>query len=426
VRSHRWVAVLICLAVSLSVALTGCGGDSDPTVKIVADLPLQGAGSEQSMQMAWAIEHVIEEKYGGYAGDFKIEFESMDNSTEAAGTWDPGRCVDNAHSHASDGSIVGVIGTANSGCSEYEIPILNKAHVAMVSPADTAVGLTKSGSGTVPGQPERYYPSGKRSFFRVVASDDHQGRAGAAFMKSRGLMRVYVLDDNGLYGKGVADAFRISAKGQELKIVGRGRWDVEVRDYPALITRIKESRAEGVYVGGSLANNGRRLINAILRNTEGVKLLVSDGFVSSSIAAEGSAAEELFGTFPAAKATVSGRRLKRALERAEPDTQVEPYTVYAAAAAEVLLDAICRSNGSREDVIAKLFETDLETVVGPMRFDRNGDTKTVGKTDYVVVVYQARKGVWSRFRRRSSPPRAGRLHPVQGRKGCLRPVGPRS
>ena len=197
------VAVVTCLAVGLAVALTGCGGDSAPTVKIVSDFALQGVNAEQNKQMAWAIKYVIDKNNAAAKRHINIEFESRDNSTAAAGEWDAGKCVDNARSYVSDEAIVGVIGTANSGCSVYEIPILNEASIAMVSPADTAVGLTKGGlPGTVPGQPERYYPSGKRSFFRLVASDDYQGQKGATFMKKvLSVRRVYVLDDGGLTGR---------------------------------------------------------------------------------------------------------------------------------------------------------------------------------------------------------------------------------
>jgi branched-chain amino acid transport system substrate-binding protein len=419
-RPRSWMAVLACLAVGLSAALAGCGGDSTPTVKVVSDLPLQGESGEQNMQMAWAIEHVIEARYGSKAGRYRIEFRSMDNSTKARGTWDARTCVENAHSHVSDEAIVGVIGAANSGCSAYEIPILNQGQVAMVSPADTAIGFTS--------QPERYYPSGERNFFRVVPSDDHQGRAGATFLKSRGVRTVYVLDDQGLYGKGVADAFvdafTSNARKGGRKIVAREGWDGGHGTDPALVARIKASGAEGIYVGGSFATFGRRLIDEILRNTEDVTLLVSDGLVSSSLFGERSSLGGMFGTFPATKPTVSGERLKNALIRAEPDTHVDPYMVYAAAAAEVLLDAICRSDGSREDVIAKLFKTKLNTVVGPMRFDRNGDKAKVGRRDYAV--YQVREGAWTLYRPRPRLTRAARLDPVQEGQGCLKPVGPQS
>ena len=245
----------------------------------------------------------------------------------------------------------------------------------MVSPAVTAVGLTKGVRGTIPGQPQRYYPSGRRNFFRVVPSDDHQGRAGANFMKKElGVTRVYVLDDKGLYGKGVADAFRISAGEIGLKVVGHEGWDADPKDtdpkYTKLIAKIKKSRADGIYVGGSVSSNGGQLISELLGKTDKVKLLVSDGFLSSAIFAGGNPVDGVFGTFPAADTTASGDLLKSALVKTDPDAQIDPYAVYAAAAAEVLLDAICRSNGRREDVIAKLFETDLETVVGRMTVQR--------------------------------------------------------
>ena len=100
------------------------------TVKVVSDLPLLGGESVQSAQMEWAIGHVINERYGGKAGDFTIEYKSNDNATEAAGRWAASKCVDNAHSYASDNLVVGVIGPVNSGCAEYEIPILNRGETS--------------------------------------------------------------------------------------------------------------------------------------------------------------------------------------------------------------------------------------------------------------------------------------------------------
>ena len=119
--------------------------------------------------------------------------------------------------------------------------------------------------------------------------------------------------------------------------------------------------------------------------------------------------------------------MKSALVKTDPDAHIDPYTVYAAAAAEVLLDAICRSNGRRDDVIAKLFETDLETVVGRMtfnangdsvRFEKNGDRVDAAKTGYLK--YEASEGAWTLVRR--PPPRPGRQLAAQGAKPCLKPA----
>jgi branched-chain amino acid transport system substrate-binding protein len=258
----------------------------------------------------------------------------------------------------------------------------------------------------------------------VVPSDDYQGRAGADFMKKKlGVTRVYVLDDKGLYGKGVADAFRFSAGDIGLKVVGHKGWDADPKDtdpkYAKLIAMIRKSRADGIYLGGSVSSNGGQLIRELLSKIDKVKLLVPDGFLSSAIF-EGGPVDGVFGTFPAARATASGDLLKSTLVKTDPNTQIDPYFVYAAAAAEVLLDAICRSNGSREDVIAKLFKTKLKTklktVVGRMRFDKNGDPVNVAPTRYRV--YVAREGAWNSF----DSVRVGRWHTVHSRRACLKPA----
>jgi ABC-type branched-subunit amino acid transport system substrate-binding protein len=58
----------------------------------------------------------------------------------------------------------------------------------------------------------------------------------------------------------------------------------------------------------------------------------------------------------------------------QPDGQVRAWDVYAAAATEVLLDAIARSDGTRASVTRALATTRLnDSVVGPLEFDRRGE-----------------------------------------------------
>src|SRR5581483_5630356 len=107
--------------------------------------------------------------------------------------------------------LIGVIGTFNSGAAEIIVPILNRAPngpVAMISPANTYVGLTHSGPGTSAGEPNKYYPSGKRNYARVVAADDFQGAADATLAKQQGVKSLYILNDKEAYGLGVATNVR--------------------------------------------------------------------------------------------------------------------------------------------------------------------------------------------------------------------------
>ena len=259
----------------MALLAAGCGGgDDDSTgatgggetggggtaVKIVSDLPLQGSSAAQTETMNNAIKLYLD-SVGGKVGDFTVSFEAFDDSTAAKGAWDEATCAANARKYAEDESILGVIGTYNSGCAEIEVPIANEASLAYVSPANTAVGLTHVGVGSLPGEPDKYYPSGVRNYARVVASDDFQGQVDAAYMKDKlGVTKVYILDDKEAYGKGVADAFEQAAKDEGMTVAGHTGWDANAQNYKALMTQVKASGADGVYIGGIACLNGGQLV----------------------------------------------------------------------------------------------------------------------------------------------------------------------
>lgn len=399
-RKRSVFVVLGLLVALLAVVAAGCGGGGGgKTLKIVSDLPLQGSDRVQTEQMNRAIEFVLEQ--ADYkAGDYTIEFEKFDDSTAAAGKWDEAKCAENARTYVDDESIVGVIGTYNSGCAAIIIPILNEAPLAMVSPANTYQGLTVAGPGTEEGEPDKYYPTGTRNYARVVAHDLFQGKVGAAFMKNDlGVTKVFILDDKELYGKGVADAFQGAAEEIGLEVVGHEGWDKDAPNYTALMTKIKASGADGIYIGGISTNNGGQLVKdkvAIVGDNEKVKLLVSDGFVLSSLFDE-AGADNLAGAYgtaptqPPDKLTGSGAQFIKDFQAREGEgVAIEVYTIYAAAAAQVLLDAIARSDGTREDIVAKLFETNLsDSVLGPFSFDENGDPAAGTES-----IYKAENGAW--------------------------------
>jgi branched-chain amino acid transport system substrate-binding protein len=188
--------------------------------EIVSDLPMQGASSHQTKQMVQAIEMTLEQNHWK-AGNITLQYQACDDSTAQAGTWDSATCSANANAYAQDTSVIGNIGTFNSGCAELEAPVLNRApggSVAMVSPANTWPGLTQKTK--TPGEPEKYFPTGKRSYARVVAADNFQGPALAMTAKQLGVKSVYILNDKQAYGLGVATYFRDAAKKLGIQIKG--------------------------------------------------------------------------------------------------------------------------------------------------------------------------------------------------------------
>src|SRR5260221_9048194 len=138
-------------------------GSGSPDYIVASDLPLQGAGRAQTSEMVEAIKFALKQA-NFTAGSYKIGYQSCDDSTAQTGGWDSAKCASNGRMYAGNPSVIGVVGTFNSGCAKIEVPVLNRANpgpIAMVSPANTGVGLTMSGAsiGAEPGAPGKYYPT---------------------------------------------------------------------------------------------------------------------------------------------------------------------------------------------------------------------------------------------------------------------------
>jgi len=373
---------------------TGGGGEAT-TVKIVSDLPLQGSSAAQTEQMNNAIKLYLQD-IGNKVGNYTIEFEAFDDSTAAKGAWDEATCAANARKYVEDETIIGVLGTFNSGCAKIEVPIANEASLAYISPANTAVGLTHVGPGSESGEPEKYYPSGTRNYARVVTSDDVQGQIDAAYMKDKlGVTKVFILDDKDAYGKGVADAFESAAKDLGLAVAGHEGWDANAQNYKALMTKIKSTGADGIFIGGISCFNGGQLVKdkvAVVGDNEAVPTIASDGFVQVSLFDEAGAenVEGMYGSAPTLNPDDlpgAGKEFNAKVEAQFGAPEV--YTAYAVAALQMMLAALEKSDGTREGVTAALAGASADTVVGPITFDENGDP-----ADKFESIFQGKSGAW--------------------------------
>jgi branched-chain amino acid transport system substrate-binding protein len=391
--------VVVSLAGARSTATplpaSSCSAIQNPSGQylIASDLPLQGSGRTQTVQMTKAIAFILKQ-HGWKAGSKTLAYQSCDDSTAQAGKWDSGKASANANAYAQNQSVVGVIGTFNSGAAEIEIPILNRAPngpVGMVSPANTYVGLTHPGPGTAAGEPGKYYPTGKRNYIRIVAADDFQGAADALLAKKLGVKKVFILNDKEAYGQGVAADFRRAAQRLGIKIAGFTAWDGKATSYESLAVRIKSSGATGVFLGGLVCENGGKLIKDIRSGAPHAQIMAPDGFtpVSADVQGAGAAANGMtvsVAGLPNEKLKGAGKAFVKAFSKVagKPD----PYSVYAAQAAEVLVQAIARSNGSRADVARQLFNTKIKNgILGSFSINKNGDTSS-----NPVTVYQIKAG----------------------------------
>jgi branched-chain amino acid transport system substrate-binding protein len=412
-----WALVALLIA-AFAIAAVGCGGDDDegdggevaalpsascgpiryegegePDALIASDLPLQGANRALTTEMADAIELVLKQR-DWRVGDLNIGYQSCDDSTAQAGSWDSAKCSANARAYAQNEAVIGVIGTFNSGCAKLVIPVLNRAPdgpLAMVSPSNTNPGLTEAGPGADPGAPDIYYPTGTRNYARVVWNDQHQGAANALFARDQGLKNVFVLNDGQTYGLGIANLFRQYAQKLNIEIAGFQKWDENASAYDALASRIRASGADSVFLGGIVCLNGGKLIKDLRAGLpDDVTIFAPDGFtpISATIDGAGAAANEMFISqpgLPEDRLTGAGKKFVSDFKAETGKSTVDPYTAYAAQATVVLLDAIERSDGTRASVAEELFNTDIKGgILGNFSIDENGDT-TLGTVTFFKV-----------------------------------------
>lgn len=368
---NRRIKALSVLAVA-AVAAAGCGGGStnnppsaQTTLIVGVDIPFQGSAKDASDD-TWDAMNLYLEQQGGKAGNYKVQLQKYDDSTAAKGAWDDATCAKNAADHVANANEVAVMGTYNSGCAKLEAPVLNqdpKGPMLMVSHANTNPGLTKTWD---PGEPQKYFPSGKRSYARVVTTDDIQGPAAAQFAaKDLKVTKCFVIDDTETYGKGVADTFAAEAKKQNVQVVGRTSWNKGDANYTALFGQAKAAGADCVFLGGIYDNNGGQLIKdkvAVLGDNTKVKLIGPDGFsgypdllklsesagMNITFAGLSTGPLKAAGGAPAAFIDAYNKKFGR-----DPRTS---YALYGVQALQVILAAIEKSDGTRLGVRNAVFE----------------------------------------------------------------------
>lgn len=354
------------------------GAPAAQKVKIVSSLPRTGSDKGQTDSIVNAIKMALDEA-NNKAGGMTIEYEDMDDATAAKGSWDAGKEAENANKAVNDSSVVAYVGTFNSGAAAISIPILCKAELVMVSPANTYPGLTKPGKGEA-GEPDKFYSGCKRNYTRVVPADDLQGAVGAGWAKQIGAKKVYILDDTQLYGHGIAVVFEQTAKRIGLEVAGGPEGiDPKASDYRALAQKIKGTNPDLVYFGGITANNAGKLWQDIKAAMPDVKTMGPDGiFDQAFLKAAGNAAEGAYITFGGVGPSKLTGKGAEWYKRYKDKYKIEPeaYAAYGYEAAKVTLAGIDRAGkADRAAIRDAVFATkEFDGVLGKWGFDQNGDT----------------------------------------------------
>jgi branched-chain amino acid transport system substrate-binding protein len=374
-------------ALTLSLAFPAAAAEKAVTIGI--NLPLTGADAHDAELIKDGALLAIEEAnaQGGVAG-YKINVIVLDDGTATAGQYDPAQAATNARKMVSDTSVVAAIGPQMSGSGKAMSPILSQGNLAIITPASTNPDITD------PKFAGQYRPAGKAIYFRTVTTDAFQGPNMANyFADTLKVKSLYVLDDSGAYGVGIADAFQRQAEKRGIKILGRDQLNPKEADYATVLTKIKSLNPDALYYGG-VAQAGVKVVKQSYDILPKLIKAGGDGVLGAEI---------LKGAgFPAAEGWYATNAAPNVLEvpEAKPfvekfakkyGQQPENYSITAYDAALVILDSIKRvaaagKEVNRANVRDAIQESKVKTLQGEVSFDQNGDI-----TNRVVSVFQIKK-----------------------------------
>jgi branched-chain amino acid transport system substrate-binding protein len=368
-----------------SSSSSASGGGGGNTIDIYSSLPLQGASTAQTDPLVNGIKLALSEA-GNKAGNFTVNYQSLDDSTAAAGKWDPGQTAANARKVAADPKAVYYMGEFNSGASEVSIPILNQAGIPQVSPANTYVGLTTNLPGSAPGEPQKYYPTGKRNYLRIVPIDSIQAAADLIAMKQAGCTKVAVANDKEAYGQGLATLLGLEKGFYGVTITSNTGIDPTSPNFRSYASSIQGQGADCFFFAGIVSNGAVQITKDVHAALPKAKIFGADGVCTSSYTSQKA------GGVPAAidplmECTVAtqdlaaypgGKDFLKAYKAKYGSANPDPYAIYGFEAMKLGLDTIAKLGAKGNDksaVLAALFATtNRSSVLGTYGFDKNGDT----------------------------------------------------
>ena len=387
-------ALFVLGLVASSAACRPADNAEPATLRIYSSLPLQGDSRPQSEDVVKAMKLALEE-VGDSVGGFSIDYVSLDDASPEMGRWDPALIEANARKAAADPATIAYLGEFNSGATAVSLPVLNEAGILQVSPSNTYAGLTRVDGGAEPGEPDVYYPSGERTYGRVVPADHTQAAAQVGLMKQQGCTAVFVAHEEHAYGRGLAAVVTATAAEHDLRVTDTVAIDESARRFDDLAAQVRDARADCFFFGGITQPNALK-VTAAVAAVRGLKLFFPDGCAESAFTEhlEDDVAPRVAITNPTldqASYPPAGQAFFKAFDDAYHE-RPEPYAVYGYEAMSVVLDAIARAGEQaaptaegRQAVIDAFFATrSRDSVLGTYDIDAYGDTTLASYGAYRV------------------------------------------
>lgn len=399
----------LCVALTVAVLFLavspdrGSGAESSShELTVYSSLPLSGLARHQASAIVRGARLALEEA-GGVADGHSVRYLSLNDATSFARRWTPERTAANARRAARDDSTIAYLGEYNSGASAISMPILNVGGIPQISPSNTGIGLTRAALGAEPGEPDKYYPTGRRHYFRIATNDIVQGGALAVAARDRGCRRTASLHDGEVYGAGVGGWLRRYGRQIGLRVVyskripRRGR-----RRFGRFVRRVRSRRPDCVVFTGVVENGAVRLFRLLGSLIPRAKLFGSDGVAISTFTDPrrgglppriGRRVLVTVGTLVPEALPAAGREFFRRYSRRYRDPIPDLYAPYGYEAMRLVLDAIATVGPDRAAVISWLRSVrGRRSVLGTYSFNRFGDATL---RDYGVYRISRGQLIWA-------------------------------
>ena len=378
--------------ITAAAALAGAGAaEAQGAAKVVnvgIDLSLTGADAKSATRILHGAQMAFDDANAKHEiPGYQLQVITYDDGTATAGQYDPAQAATNARKMVGDG-VVAAVGPMMSGAGKAMAPILSEGDLATITPSSTNPDITD------PKFAARSKPEGKAIYFRTVTTDAFQGPELANYFAEKlGVKTVYILDDSGAYGVGLADAFQKEAEAKGIKVLGRDRLDPKAADYSAVLTKIKALHPDALYYGGvgqagvKLAKQAYDIIpNVIKGGGDGVysvEMLNGVGYPAN---------QDWYTTIASPHTTEDADAA--AWVKAYNDkwhTQPDDYAITAYDAGLVIVDAIKRVVAAgkpvnKDTVRDAIQSSKVKTLQGTISFDQNGDL-----TDRTISVFQIKQ-----------------------------------
>ena len=375
------------LVAALALAAVACGDDADDgrsrivpgrTLTIYSSLPRPGAG-EATQDMLRAERLALQESRGR-VGPYRLRLVALDNAAKDTGTWDADRTAINARAALRDDTTIAYLGEWDEEATGVSLPIFNEAGILQVSATNTYVGLTRA-DGAAAGEPERFFPTGQRTYARVVPADHEQAAALATLMQEE-CFEAHLVDDGEPAGQGLALMVRREARERELDVSGTDSLGVAPGGRRAVEARIARSGADCVLLAAAPSAEALELLRDLRAARPDMRFfapaaLAQPGFLRAlGPALEAQLRITTPTLAPSAYPAASRRFFEAFRDRFGHTPDVRALYGYEAVRAVVhAIDEAGELGNDRSEVIRAFFGIDdRESVLGTYDIDDNGDT----------------------------------------------------